>query len=72
MNQNPERHCNFEQSRVQLRQPLTCGASAEKELFIDNLLVRVCFIIVMITWTGLTSWELEFPSGKRLLEVLEG
>ena len=34
---------------------------AEKELFIDNLLVRIHFIIVMIRWTGLAPWEFEFP-----------
>ena len=34
----------------------------EKELFIDNLLVRIHFIIVMIGWTGLATWEFEFLS----------
>jgi len=29
-------------------------------LFIDNLLVRVHFTIVMIRWTGLAPWEFEF------------
>jgi len=33
----------------------------EKEFFIDNLLVRIHFIIVMIRWTGLAPWEFEFP-----------
>ena len=33
---------------------------AEKEVFIDNLLVRSHFIIVMIRWTGLAPWEFEF------------
>ena len=33
----------------------------ERELFIDNLLVRIHFIIVMIRWTGLAPWEFEFP-----------
>ena len=28
---------------------------------VDNLLVRIHFIIVMIRWTGLTPWEFEFP-----------
>ena len=28
---------------------------------IDNLLVRIHFTIVMIRWTGLAPWELEFP-----------
>jgi hypothetical protein len=29
----------------------------EREIFIDNLLVRIQFIIVMIRWTGLAPWE---------------
>ncbi len=32
----------------------------EREFFIDNLLVRIHFIIVMIRWTGLASWEFEY------------
>jgi len=35
-----------------------CVRSAEREFFIDNLLVRNHFIIVMIRWTGLALWEL--------------
>ena len=31
------------------------------EFFIDNLLVRIHFIIVMIRWNGLAPWESEFP-----------
>ena len=34
---------------------------ADKGFFIDNLLVRIHFIIVMIRWTGLAPWEFEFP-----------
>jgi len=34
---------------------------AEREFFIDNLLIRIHFIIVMIRWTGLAPWEFEFP-----------
>ena len=33
----------------------------EREFFIDNLLVRIHFIIVMIRWTGLAPWEFELP-----------
>ena len=33
----------------------------EREFFIDSLLVRIYFIIVMIRWTGLAPWEFEFP-----------
>ena len=34
---------------------------AEREFFIDNLLVRIHLIIVMIRWTGLPPWEFESP-----------
>ena len=37
------------------------GRLAEREFFIDDLMVRIHFIIVMIEWTGLAPWELEFP-----------
>ena len=33
----------------------------EREFFIDNLMVRTHYIIVMIRWTGLAPWEFEFP-----------
>jgi len=32
-----------------------------REFFIDNLLVRIHFIIEMIRRTGLAPWEFEFP-----------
>ena len=32
------------------------GAS-QREFFIDNLLVRIHFFIVIIRWTGLAPWE---------------
>jgi len=32
----------------------------EREFFIDNLMVRIHFIIVMMRWTGLAPWEFEF------------
>jgi len=31
----------------------------EREFLIDNLLVRIQFIIAMIRWTGLAPWELK-------------
>ena len=34
---------------------------AEIEFFVDNLLVRIHFIIVIIRWTGLAPREFEFP-----------
>ena len=38
----------------------------EREFFIDNLLVRIHFIIVMMRWTGLAPWEFEFPFANSL------
>ena len=38
----------------------------ERGFFIDNLLVRIHFIIVVNRWTGLAPWKFEFPfSGSR-------
>jgi len=37
------------------------GREREREFFVDNLLVRIHFIIVMMRWTGLAPWEFEFP-----------
>ena len=33
------------------------GAAGERDFLIDNLLVRIHYIIVMIKWTGLVPWE---------------
>ena len=45
----------------------------EREFFIDNLLVRVHFIIVIIWWTGLAPWEFEFPfPGSLISAFLKG
>ena len=41
----------------------------EREFFIDNLLVRIHFIIVMIRWTGLAPWEFEFPVPGSLIST---
>ena len=44
---------------------------AARELFIDKLLVRSHFIIVLIRWTGLASWQFEFPfPGSRTSTIL--
>jgi len=45
-------------------------ARCQRELFIDNLLVRIHFIIVMIRWTGLAPWEFEFPFPGSLTSSL--
>ena len=44
----------------------------EREFFIDNLLVRIHFIIVMRRWTGLAPWEFEFPSPGSLTSTFLG
>jgi len=36
----------------------------ERDFFSDNLLVRIHFSNVMIRWTGLAPWELEFPFSR--------
>ena len=36
------------------------GLKTHREFFIDNLLVRIHFMIVMIRWTGLSLWSLNF------------
>ena len=38
------------------------ATGGEREFFIDNLLVRIHYVIVMIKWTGLAPWEFELPS----------
>ena len=43
------------------RQAAKRVVAAERDFFIDNLLVRNHFTIVMIRWTGLAPWEFEFP-----------
>ena len=44
-----------------------------REFFIDNLLVRIHFVIVMIRWTDLALWEFELPfPGSLTPTVLEG
>jgi len=40
-----------------------------RDFFIDNLLVRVHFIIVMVSWTGLAPWEFEFPFPGSLIST---
>ena len=41
--------------------PVMTGPQRERELFTDNLLVRIHFIIVMVRWSGLAPWQFEFP-----------
>jgi len=45
---------------------------AEREFFIDNLLVPIHLIIEMIWWTGLAPWEFEFPFPGSLISTFLG
>ena len=45
---------------------------SEREFFVDNLLVRIHFIIVMIRWTGLAPLEFEFPFPGSLTSTFLG
>jgi len=42
-------------------------STLERAFFLDNLLVRIHFIIVMIRWTGLAPWEFEFTFPGSLI-----
>jgi len=58
--------CRLGQQRIQLgcfdpRVRPRDHLRREREFFIDNLLVRIHFIIVMVWWTSLAPWEFEFP-----------
>jgi len=43
----------------------------EREFFIDNLLVRIHFIIEMIWWTSLARWEFDFPFPGSLTSTFQ-
>jgi len=45
-------NCNLSWSRT----AKNGDAVRQREFFIDNLLVRIHFIIEMIWWTGLSPW----------------
>jgi len=51
---------------------LHCGFGFEKEFFIDNLLVRIHFIIEMIWWSGFAPWEFEFSFPGSLKSTFLG
>ena len=56
-------------------EPLHISAWAmeeDSEFFIDNLLVRIHFIIVMSRWTGLAPREFEFPFPGSLTSTFLG
>ena len=37
------------------------GLKVDRDVLINNLLVRIHFVIVMIRWTGLAPWVFESP-----------
>ena len=54
-------------------EPVTLSVETppEREFFIDNLLVRIHFIIVVIWWTGFAPWDFGFPfPGSQISTVL--
>ena len=62
-----------------LKATTACGGTAKAArtlpgplFFIDNLLVRIHFIIVMIWWTGLAPWGFEFPFPGSLTSTFLG
>ena len=50
---------------VNTRQRWCCPPARERELSINNLLVRIHFIMMMIRWTELAPWEAECPCTGR-------
>ena len=53
----------------QSRDPELSTESIERGFYIDNLLVRIHFIIEMIWWTGLAPWDFEFPFPGDLIST---
>ena len=43
------------------------GSQVKREFFIDNLLVRIHFIIVMIRWPSLAPWDFELHPQCKFL-----
>ena len=56
-------------SSSELHSPAGAQVPRERELFIDNLLVRIHLIIVIIRWTGLAPLEFEFTFPGRLIST---
>ena len=50
----------------------TSKACRERDFFVDNLLIRIHFIIMMIRWTGLAPWKFEFPFPGSLTSTFLG
>ena len=58
---SPELAFRSPPSDVDPKKPRGVAGEVERDFFIDNLLVRIHFIILMIRWAGLAPWEFEFP-----------
>jgi len=57
-------HCTLASTSADVswtQSPWSLRTCRQRDVFIDNLLVRIHFILVMIRWTGLAPWEFEFP-----------
>ena len=54
---------------IQAQMPVHHPAQAQREFFIDNLLVRIHFIVVMIRWTSRAPWEFESPFPGSLIST---
>ena len=57
------RECTLDDTARDQRVEEEVPEGGAREFLIDNLLVRIHFIIVMTRWTGLAPWEFEslFP-----------
>ena len=58
-------------TQIQVRNQ-TESVPLERPFCIDNLLVRIHFIIAMIGWTGLAPWESESPFPGSLTSPFQG
>jgi len=55
-----------EPQHIYVKKLFSKGRVGCREFFIENLLVRIHFIIEMIWWTGLAPWEFELPFPSSL------
>ena len=73
---NPRSDCEMtcvdQQLTVSSQPSRPASAWLERYFFIDNLLVRVHFVIEMIRWTGLVPWEFEFSFSGSLASTFLG
>ena len=52
--------------------PVPAPLVPDGEFFLENLLVRIHFIIQMFWWTGLAPWEFEFPFPASHTSTFQG